>query len=148
MKYIVDISLVNKLVDGFVHADELPKDGSFVASQVQIDELNRTKNAKRRSELLQRFSELVDELLPTESSVFEISRFDLGKFGDGVAFGAIKLELDSLNGGKKNNSEDALIAEVAMKNGYVLLTADYDLYHVAYTHGIGTMYWTTPRRRV
>ena len=148
MKYVVDTSLVNKLVDGFVHADELPKDGWFVASQVQIDELNRTKNAKRRSELLQRFSELVDELLPTESSVFEISRFDLGKFGDGVAFGAIKLELDSLNGGKKNNSEDALIAEVAMKNGYVLLTADYDLYHVAYTDGIGTMYWTTPRRRV
>jgi hypothetical protein len=47
MKYVVDTSLINRLVDGSIHADELPKDGSFVASHIQIDELNRTKNGKR-----------------------------------------------------------------------------------------------------
>ena len=31
MKYVVDTSLINKLIDGAVRADELPKDGSFVA---------------------------------------------------------------------------------------------------------------------
>ncbi|HEU4343106.1 MAG TPA: hypothetical protein VFU31_16255 [Candidatus Binatia bacterium] len=143
MKYVVDTSLINKLVDGSVHADELPKDGSFVASHIQIDELNRTKNSKRRSELLQKFSEAIDEVVPTESFVLGTSRLGEGKLGDGVSYGSIKTELDSLNGGKTNNSEDALIAEIAMKNGYVLLTADFHLYQVAYTLGIGTFYWTT-----
>ena len=143
MKYVVDTSLINKLVDGSVHADELPKDGSFVASHIQIDEINRTKNQKRRSELLQKFSETIDEMLPTESFVLGTSRLDKGKLGDGVSYDAIKTELDSMNKGKTNNSEDALIAEIAMKNGYVLLTADFHLYQVAYAHGIGTTYWTT-----
>ena len=143
MKYVVDTSLINKLVDGSVHADELPTDGSFVASHIQFDELNRTKDAKRKSELLQKFSETIDEVMPTESVVFGTSRFGGGKLGDGVSYEAIKRELDSLNGGKRNNSADALIAEIVMKNGYVLLTADFHLYQVAYKLGIGTFYWTT-----
>jgi len=71
------------------------------------------------------------------------SRLGEGKLGEGVSYETIKTELDSLNGGKTNNSEDALIAEIAVKNGYVLLTADFHLYQVAYTLGIGTIYWTT-----
>lgn len=143
MKYVVDTSLINKLVDGSIHADELPKDGPLIASHIQIDELDRTKDAKHRSELLQRFSETIDEVLPTESFVLGTSRLDKGTLGDGVSYDAIKKKLDSLNGGKTNNSEDALIAEIAMKNGYVLLTADFHLYQVAYALGIGTFYWTT-----
>ncbi len=105
--------------------------------------MNRTKNDKRRLELVQKFSETINEVLPTESFVLGTSRFGEAKFGDGVSYDVIKTELDSLNGGKTNNSEDALIAEIAMKNGYVLLTADFHLYQVAYALGIGTIYWTT-----
>ena len=143
MKYVVDTSLINKLVDGSVHVDELPTDGSFVASHIQIDEINRTKNLKRRSKLLQKFAETIDEVLPTESFVLDTSRLDEAKLGDGVSYHTIKTELDSTNKSKSNNSEDALIAEIAMNNGYVLLTADFDLYQVAYKLGIGTFYWTT-----
>lgn len=143
MKYIVDTSLINKLVDGSVMADELPKDGSFVATHIQMDELNRTKDAYRRAELIRKFSDTIDEVLPTESFVLDISRLDDGKLGDGVSYLSIKTALDSLNGGKANNSNDALIAEVAMKNGYALLTADFHLYQVAYVQGIGVIYRTT-----
>ena len=143
MKYVVDTSLINKLVDGSVHADELPTDGSFVASHVQFDELNRTNNPKRKSELLQQFSETIDEVMPTESVVFGTSRFGGAKLGDGISYETIKRELDSLNGGKPNNSADALIAEIAMKHGYVLLTADFHLFQVADKLGIGFSYWTT-----
>jgi predicted nucleic acid-binding protein len=142
MKYVVDTSLINKLVDGTVGADELPNDGSFVASHIQIDELNQTKNVQRRTKLLEKFAEVIDEVLPTESFVLGTSRLGEGRLGDGVSYQAMKADLDSRNKGKTNNSEDALIAEVAMKNGYTLLTADFDLYQVAYVHGIGTMYWT------
>jgi predicted nucleic acid-binding protein len=143
MNYVVDTSLINKLVDGTVRAEELPNDGSFVASHIQMDELSRTSNAQRKAKLLEKFSEIIDEVLPTESFVLGISRLGEGRLGDGASYQAIKGDLDSRNKRKKNNSEDALIAEVAMKNGYTLLTADFDLYQVAYAHGIGIMYWAT-----
>ena len=142
-KYVVDTSLINKLVDGSVGADELPKDGQFVASHIQHDELSRTKNPERRAKLLEKFTEIIHEVLPTEAFVLGVSRLDEGKLGDGISYDAIKKELDSLNGSKANNAEDALIAGMAMKNGYVLLTADFHLYQVAYKHGIEHIYWTT-----
>ena len=142
-RYVVDTSLINKLVDGAVAADELPNDGSFVASHIQIDEINRTKDPERRAKLLEKFAETIDEVLPTESFILGISRLDEGRLGAGVLYDSIKRELDVRNNSKPNNSEDALIAEVAMKNGYTLLTADFDLYQAAYILGIGTMYWTT-----
>ena len=142
-KYVVDTSLINKLVDGSIGVDELPKDGLFVASHIQHDELNRTKNPERRTKLLEKFTEIIHEVLPTETFVIGISRLDEGKLGDGISYEAVKKELDSLNGSKGNNAEDALIAEIAMKNSYVLLTADFHLYQVAYKHGIEHMYWTT-----
>jgi predicted nucleic acid-binding protein len=44
--------------------------------------------------------------------------------GDGKLFKSLTSELDALNGGKKNNNRDALIAEAAIAGGYTLLTAD------------------------
>jgi predicted nucleic acid-binding protein len=41
---------------------------------------------------------------------------------------------------KSNNTEDALIAEVAIEHGRVLLTADRDLAEVAKTHGCKVYY--------
>ena len=142
-KYVVDTSLINKLADGTVGADELPNDGVFVATHIQIDEINQTKNPERRTKLLEKFSETIDEVLPTESFVSDVSRLDEARLGDGAAYESIMKELDARNNRKPNNSEDALIAEVAMRNGYVLLTADFDLYQVAYSLSIGIIYWTT-----
>ena len=39
----------------------------------------------------------------------------------------VKAKLDAMNGGKRSNIQDALIAEVAIVNSYTLLTADQDL---------------------
>ena len=142
MKYVVDTCLINKLVDGKIGTSELPKDGTFVASHIQIDELKRTRNVDRRTQLLEMFEEIVDEVLPTETFKLGVSQMDGGKLGDGVSYDTIKKELDSRNKGKANNDNDALIAEVAMRNGYALLTADFDLYQAAYKLGIGVIYWS------
>ena len=69
MKYVVDTNIINKLVDGIVTADELPHDGAFVATHVQKDEIERTKDPKRRSDLLKKFSETIDDMIPTSSFV-------------------------------------------------------------------------------
>jgi hypothetical protein len=145
MKYVVDTSLINKLVSGSVHGDELPKDGTFVFSHIQFDELSRTKNEKRRSELLQKFAEIIKVELPTDTFLLDVSRFDKAMPGEAVSYNALKAELNGLNGGKKNNCEDALILEMAMRDEYVLLTADYHMKEVATVHRIAYMYWTTGR---
>ena len=67
------------------------------------------------------------ELLPTQTVVLDVSRIDHAKLGDGKLFTSLKAELDILNRNKNNNVRDALIAEVAIANGYTLLTADGDL---------------------
>jgi len=43
MKYVVDASIINKVVDEKIDPSELPTDGEFIASHIQIDELNKTK---------------------------------------------------------------------------------------------------------
>ena len=141
MKYVVDTNIINKLVDGFINSAELPTDGEFVASHVQMDELRQTKNEERREILLLKFDELVDEIVPTESFVLGISKLGQGKLSRGDLYNAIKSDLDSKNKSKANNSKDALIAEVAAREGYMLLTADHDLFQVIQKHDIAYCYW-------
>ncbi len=135
MKYVVDTNIFNRLIDGLLSTGELPSDGEFVATHVQKDELNRTSDANRRGMLLLKFSKVVDVVVPTESAVFDISRFDQSRFSDGRLYQSIKTDLDCKNKGKTNNPQDALIAEVAIANRWTLLTVDDDLAIVAETHG-------------
>jgi predicted nucleic acid-binding protein len=135
MSYIVDTNIFNQLIDGSVAISDLPSDSLFFATHVQIDEINNTKDSERRAQLFFMFVELKTERVPTESFVFDISRFDLSKLSDGVLFGKLKHDLDMLNKSKSNNPQDVLIAEVAIMNGYTLITADRDLADVVEKHG-------------
>lgn len=127
MKYVVDTNIINKLVDGIIRSEELPTDGDFVASHIQMDELRQTKNEKRRETLLLKFNELIDEIVPTESFVLGISRLGHGKLSNGEMYNAIKGDLDSRNKRKANNAKDALIAEIAGQNGHTLLNSGFRL---------------------
>jgi hypothetical protein len=141
MNYIVDTSLINKLLDGNLSTSDLPTDGEFVATHIQRDEINRTKNEERRTQLNLKFNKLIDKFNPTESFVLGTSCLGEAKLGDGATYESVLKELDLLNGGKANNSEDALIAEVAKMNGYTLLTADYHLHKAAETCQINVKRW-------
>ena len=118
MKYVVDTCIFNKLVHGVIEPDQLPRDGEFIATHVQVDELNKTKDEERRARLFLKFATIAPDIVPTETVVAGVSRFGHGKLSDGITYDALKKGLDMLNGGKANNSRDALIAEVAIKNGY------------------------------
>ncbi len=139
MTYILDTNIFNKLVDGKFSINNLPSNCSFVATHIQIDEINNTKNAERRAQLFLMFAQIRPEILPTESFVFDKSRWDQGKWGDGLTFEKLKTDLDSLNKSKSNNIQDALIAEVALINGITLLTGDGDLADVSEKYGINVI---------
>ncbi len=127
MSYVVDTNIFNKLVDGVFRIEDLPSDGPYLATHVQVDELNNTKDAERRARLFLMFAEVRPQVVPTESFVWDVSRWDHGKWSDGILYEKLKQKLDDLNKSKANNARDILIAEVAIANEHTLLTADRDL---------------------
>lgn len=135
MSYVVDTSIFGKLIDGLIRVEDLPSDGPYIATHVQIDELNNTKDSERRARLFLKFAEVRPQMVPTESFVFDVSRWDQGKWSDGKLFEKLKRDLDALNKSRANNVSDVLIAEVAISNGFTLITSDRDLASVAKNHG-------------
>lgn len=143
-KYIIDTSIFNWLTDGRIKKDELPSDGGFAITHIQVEEINKTEDQERRARLAITQAILRPRLLPTESFVYDISRFDHAKWSDGKLCGSLKAELDTLNGRRRNNIRDALISEVAIANAFTLLTADADLRVVTEKHG-GKVIFFRPR---
>lgn len=141
MKYVVDTCIFNKLADAVLLSTDLPSDGQLVVTHVQIDELNKTTDSERKRHLLSIFEEIAPEQIATEYIVWDVSRWDHAKWSDGANFKALRASLDALNGGKSNNVNDVLIAEVALVNSYTLLTSDYDLYQAAKEHGVSVRYF-------
>ncbi|HZQ18827.1 MAG TPA: PIN domain-containing protein [Terriglobales bacterium] len=134
-KYVVDTSIFNWLTDGRITKNELPSDAGFAITHIQVEEINKTQDQERRARLAITQAHLHPRLLPTESFVYDVSRFDHAKWSDGKLCGSLKTELDVLNGKRRNNIRDALIAEVAIANGLTLLTADADLRTATEKHG-------------
>ena len=156
--YMLDTNVFNFVLDGKVEVAALNGRRLF-ATHIQHDELSKTKDERRRANLLAVFEALTPEQLPTssavagisvaggaaasaggqiptESAVWGVSRFGQAKWGanDNI-FEGMRGELDSLNKAKRNNSEDILIAETALRNGFVLLTSDRDLMEVCRKYG-------------
>ena len=140
MKYILDTNIFNKLVDGSLLPSDLPSDGQFIATHIQIDELNNTADNERRAKLFLMFAKISPAVMPTESFILDISRLDEAKLSNGIFFESFKGDLDLLNKGKTNNIQDALIAEVAAVNGFTLITSDQDLANVAKKYEILFIY--------
>ena len=143
-KYVVDTCVFNWLADSLVKKSALPSDGGFAITHIQVDEINKTKDEERRARLLLVQASLHCELLPTQTVVLDVSRIGHAKLGDGKLFTSLKAELDILNGNRKNNVRDALIAEVAIANGYTLLTADGDLRSVTEKYAGKVIFFSPP----
>jgi len=146
IKYVVDTSVFNWLANGSIKKDDLPSDGGFAITHIQMDEINKTKDDERRVQLFLLQASLNCKLLPTQSFVSDVSRTDHANGGDGKLFTILRSELDVLNRKKRNNVRDALIAEVAIANGYTLLTADEDLKSATEKHG-GRVIFFRPKQR-
>ena len=143
MKSVLDTNIFNKLVDGAIKIEELPPSDGFIATHIQIDELNNTANKERRAHLLLQFATMTPTVVPTDSSVWDVSRFDHSRWSNGDLVNRLKTDLDAVNGGKANNWNDVLIAEISIVNGYVLVTCDFDLANVARKHGANVTYYAT-----
>jgi len=152
-RYMLDTNVFNDVLDGTIDIAGL-KGKRLIATHIQRDEINNTKDEVRRAALVSVFEFLAGEqtptssavagisvaggacassngVVPTESAVWDVSRWDGAKWGaaDDI-FEGMRRELDALNKAKRNNAHDILIAETSLRNGWVLITADRDLFAV------------------
>jgi predicted nucleic acid-binding protein len=108
----------------------------YFVTHVQRDELDATTDDRTRSQLLTVFRTIPQSAIPTESAVFDFSRFDMAKFGDGLVYSHLLKELNKRKPMEhENNIKDALIAETAAKNGILLVTDDKALREVVLKMG-------------
>ena len=128
-KFMVDTNIINRILD---HNLDLKifkgSDKAFFATHVQRDEIVKTPDATRRKELLSIFKEIADSV-PTESALWGKSKWGKCKWGEDDLVEKIRIELDKKKK-RKNNSEDALIADTAIKNKFILITEDGPLHYV------------------
>lgn len=146
-----DTNVFNRLLDGVVPLSALSGRVTAHATHIQRDEISNTTDPDRRRELLQIFGELLDSTTPTSSLLVGVSRVGEARVGggrflpthsavwgvsswdnatwssDASLYERIKADLDALNKGKKNNPQDALIAETSIVEGHILITDDGDL---------------------
>jgi len=130
-----DTNIFNHVLDGGIDLALFVGKAHFFATHVQLDELSRTSDQSRRTDLLVVFEKVPQETVPTKTFVLGTSNLDRAEVGEGTLYKKIKCEIDQLNRGKPNNVEDALIAETVIKNHFALVTDDGDLSQVTNQNG-------------
>ena len=126
-----DTNVFNKILDEDIDVECMHKGKPYFVTHIQQNEIENTKNLDRRTALLNTFHGINKTQVPTESAFYDISVWDGANWSaeDGVIKEIIQ-RLNAKNKSKKNNGQDALIAETALKNRYTLVTNDGDLREV------------------
>ncbi|MEI7751712.1 MAG: hypothetical protein WCJ71_06440 [Candidatus Omnitrophota bacterium] len=146
-----DTNIFNEILDGRHDIENVKRYGKFFVTHIQWDEIQATKKIERRKALSEVFCSVQSEHVPTESALWDISKwgaakwsdenksvptesFVLGtsrlgqaKLGNGGLFGQLLILLNhqkSQTNELDNNRKDALIGETCMRNGYVLVSND------------------------
>ena len=146
-KCMFDTVIFNRIVEHKVSVELLAKCVNVYVTHVQHNEINATSCPEKKAELNQVFVDLAPEERPTESAVWDVSEWDKACYpkDDGLCE-QIKEALDKCQR-KKNNIQDALIAETAIKNNFTLVTADKCLKEEASKFGAECMSWEELLRR-
>ena len=123
--YMFDTVVFNRILDGRLDLGNWREKARFHATHIQLDEIGKTSNLRRRQGLLEVFETNVGggNIVSTESAAWDVSLWDQAKWGKNNLYSDIKSELDKLKK-KENNVQDALIADTAIKKGFILVTDD------------------------
>lgn len=129
MQCLLDTVIFNRLIDGkFIFTNQFDN-ASFFATTVQIRELRETPDIERRNLLISKFNETHPKVEPTLTGIWNYTGWGEGGWGESELYQKIKKGLDAKKK-KRSNTQDALIAEVAITNGYTLVTTDKNLLEV------------------
>ena len=125
-KFMFDTNIFNHICDNGIEISGHLSNHLYYITHVQYDEIYATKNISRREELLSIFQKIEQDPIATETFTLDISKLDKAKLGISIIYGQILSRLEKIKR-KKNNIQDALIAETAITKHLVLVTDDKDL---------------------
>ncbi len=118
IKIIFDSNIYDEIATGNLNINTIDEEKfEFHITHVQLDEINNCSENDKRAKLSLVSAELRPKLISTESLVFDVSRIEMAKLGDGKM-------LNNLKKGNKRHTKDALIGETAIKNDLLLVTND------------------------
>ena len=120
---MLDTNIFNLIVEDIILLPNI-KGFRYYSTEVQYKEILGTKDNNRRDILLRSFIMINPEIIDSETALW--GEFLWGRRNFGYAtndYTLIKQNLDNLEK-KKNNKQDALIAEVAIKCNFILITND------------------------
>lgn len=129
--YMFDTNIFNRILDNSLGITSPQGTDRFFATHIQLDELGNTRDVARRNSLLRVFEDIQQKPIPTESAVYGASKYGAAKYGGSNMRLQIQTKLDAVRK-KRNNLQDSLIAETAMKNRLTLVTEDGDLFNVVH----------------
>ena len=134
-KCMFDTVIFNRIVENCLPVERLPKCLDLYVTHVQQDELNGTGDPEKKARLNRVFGDLGPEMISTESAVWGVSKWGQAKWtADDNLWKPIRDALD-LKKRKRNNIQDALIAETAIRRGFTLVTEDTNLVEVTNSYG-------------
>lgn len=133
-KLILDTNIFNRILDNKIQISDFPISSEFFVTFIQVDELDRTPDSTRRSDLKEIFQVVGPSYLPTETLILDQAHFGYVNIGEGSTYLHILEDLNRIER-KNSNVGDALTSEVAIKNKLELVTMDESLKEVHLNHG-------------
>ncbi|PWU70973.1 hypothetical protein DK867_22030 [Ochrobactrum sp. POC9] len=133
-----DTNVFSNISKGEISPDQIPSDWEPVATHIQWDEIQQTKNVVIREKISSIFSEYLVEKIPTTTAVYGISKWGEAEWsGPSSAYNNLLQQLDA-HRPHRNNPKDALIADTCLQRGIKLVTNDRDLLKIAESNSIET----------
>jgi predicted nucleic acid-binding protein len=127
--FMLDTNAFNRTLDSGIDPNLLSRRGALYVTHIQLNELQNTKKPPERlDQLLRVFDSVEQESIPTSAAVWDVSEWGGAEYGSaGGNYDKMLARLNQLNGGKRGNTRDILIAVTALKHGHTLVTDDDDL---------------------
>jgi len=141
-RFMLDTSAVGQLEEEGTDPSVLgAANAEFYITHVQEDELRNITDAQFRKEMMKLLNTVRDRDVPTDSFVWDVSRWGRAKWGASTPMTTIRKELRDDDG---NELRDALIAGIAVTEGMTLVTHDGELRDAMLKH-YQNQVWTMER---
>jgi hypothetical protein len=114
-RYVLDTNIFNRVVEGILAIKDLPSDGVFCASEVQLNEIGKTKDPVKRTLLEEMFQKIGPQISERKTTPWGYGGWGTGTWGmEGGYYDALLKGLRKLHSDKLSDVEDALIGEISI----------------------------------
>lgn len=115
-------------MEGKLTIADLPNDAIFCASEVQINEIGKTKDPMKRKQLEDTFHRVGPKISEPKTTPWNYGKWGNGKWDmKGKYYDEILQGLRSLHSNKSSDVGDALIGEISITENCTLISTDKDL---------------------